>query len=150
MPLIAVLQEVNNNDAGDATASTWHKRLINTAQYNSIGLSVSNGNITLPAGVYHIRGSSPAYSVNYHVIRLADSTNTTIYVNTATNGWSSTTATIERSTIESVITFAATTTIALWHWTENAKQGNGLGFGGRVGATGANYVYAQLTLTKFA
>ena len=59
------------SQGGSFTTGAWRTRDLNTVQTNTIpGASLSNNQITLPAGTYDIFAVLPAYAVNTHIGKL--------------------------------------------------------------------------------
>ena len=65
--LIVVDQKSSGTGGGTFTSGSWVTRDINTVVYNGIdGASLNSNRITLPAGVYYVKASAPAFRVNEH------------------------------------------------------------------------------------
>ena|SRR3990167_4381050 len=64
-------EQVANTAGGTFTTGAWQTRTLNTSKTNEIsGASLAANQITLPAGVYEIEASAPAYQVSQHKARL--------------------------------------------------------------------------------
>ena len=68
----AVQQKATGVVGDNAVATTWNARPLTDVLFNSLGASLSGGNAVLPAGVYRVTASDPAYNVNGHCLRFFD------------------------------------------------------------------------------
>lgn len=150
-PRMALVQDrQNNNVSGGSSSVGWNKRIVNDKPVDFIGITLASNNFTIPAGTYHIKASAPGSGVRAHKIVLANSDRTTTYlVGTSENAPLETiSGTIvkvaNRSTIDSVVTFATSATLAIWHYTTNNAE---LGIPTNAST---DEIYTQVIITQYA
>ena len=69
--ILHVVQQKATGVAGDnCVIATWAARPFTDIVYNTLGASISAGAAVLPAGIYRVTASDPAYNVGGHCIRL--------------------------------------------------------------------------------
>jgi hypothetical protein len=146
---IAIFNETqaSGTNGGAATTGSWQKRTLNTTVVNNItGCSIASSVVTLPAGTYRVRGTSPALSVGSHKNRLQNTTaatttiaGTTQYVNTAVQS---------QSEFDVVFTIATTSNFELQHFVQTTIATNG--FGGAAGFASTSEVYSILFIQRVA
>ena len=72
-------QKPQGTNGGTFTSGAWRTRDLNTVLTNTIpGASLSNNQITLPAGKYYVEASAPSYIVSLVQLQVYDITNTSI------------------------------------------------------------------------
>lgn len=126
-------QKAQNTAGGGFTAGSWQQRDLNTADLNTIGITIGTNDFTLPPGEYRIVVSAPAMQVNLHMARLFDVTNTA-EVETGTSERSDATlATPTRSTVVAFVTITADTTYRVDHQCQTTKATNGFGIATNFG-----------------
>lgn len=70
-------QKATSTNGGAAAATTWNVRDLNTEVVDEpTACSVASNQITLAAGTYYCKISAPAFRVDYHQIRLHETTGT--------------------------------------------------------------------------
>ena len=70
-------QKAAGTQGGASTATTWHKRTLNTEVSDAGGCAeVAANQITLIAGTYYVRVTAPAFRVGAHKLRLHETTGT--------------------------------------------------------------------------
>jgi hypothetical protein len=76
--LLQVQDEKTSGTAGGTfTQGAWRTRTLNTTKTNEItGASLASNQITLPAGIYEVEASAPAYDAENHVLKLVNITDT--------------------------------------------------------------------------
>lgn len=126
----AIFSLVTNSTSGggSSTSNLYVTRVINTVQYNDIpgvSLDVSNGQITLPAGKYHIRVSSAAYNCGYTRLRLFNITNTSV-VAYGTSHFAGSGNQVQAE-LEIIYSPVATFNYIIQHYTQTSVAGNGFG-----------------------
>ena len=140
-------QQASNTNGGGFTSGSYVKRVLNTTIVNNItGCSIASSVITLPAGTYNVIANAPAFSVNAHRARLQNTTaSTTIAL--GMNAFTNQTVTdgVTNSTVNTIFTLSATSTIELQHRCETTRTVNGLG---TLCNFGDNEVYAQIQITR--
>lgn len=143
-PRITILQDQKTSGtAGGSAVTGWQKRVLNTVVIDKIGVSLSTNNFTLTSGTYHIVASSPGYNCQRHKIRLADSGNTTTYLNGSCEWVASEAQT--RTFIDSILILSSTTTLAIWHHYGSAPgASDALG----VPAGQGTEIYTMVRITK--
>ena len=146
---IAIFNETqaSGTNGGTATASTWNKRTLNTTVVNNItGCSIASSVVTLPAGTYRVRGTSPALSVGSHKNRLQ---NTTAATTTATGTSEYVNANVQSyGQFDVVFTIASTSNFELQHFVQSTVATNG--FGGSCGFASTSEVYSILFIQRVA
>jgi hypothetical protein len=115
-------------DGGDFTSGDWRKRILNTIVYNTIsGSSLSDSQITLPAGTYYMRASAPAYSVGAHQTRLYDVTGDSMITEGSSEYTPTDSGVANRSFLLSFFTIAAQKVFEFQHMCESTKNTVGMG-----------------------
>lgn len=146
--LILREEQLSGTSAGGVTGATWTKRNLNIVALNEIaGASLASNVITLPAGVYQVTATAPAYVVSGHKIRLRQTSGTAadlLYGSTEIALAASTVQTISVIT-DQRITLSGSTTLELQHWVTTTRATDGLG---HAATTGVTETYSQITITK--
>ncbi len=130
---------------GDAVGGT-NARVLNTVLTNTIsGASLSANRVTLPAGKYKVTGSVPGYAGVHHQAYLVDfSSGAILVLGTSEQAGAQSPFGQSRSLLMGEISLAATTVLAVNHWTFSGVAG-GLGVNS---ATGQNNVFSELLFEK--
>jgi len=118
----------NGTAGGTFTAGSSQIRTLNTVRTNEIsGASLSNSQVTLPAGTYYAEAKAPAFRVNQHRIQLFDFTASLVLIQgtNSLTGPSDTTATI--SPLSGRFTITSTKVIVLHHRGTTTKNVDGFG-----------------------
>jgi len=144
---IAIFNETqaSNTNGGTATTGSWQKRTLNTTVVNNItGCSIASSVVTLLAGTYRVRGTSPALSVGSHKNRLQNTTaatttatGTTEYVGTGAQSYGQ---------FDVVFTIASTSNFELQHFVQTTVATNG--FGGAAGFASTSEIYSILFIQR--
>ena len=147
---IAIFNETqaSGTQGGGATSGSFIKRTLNTTVVNNIaGCSLASSVITLGAGTYFVRATSPAYSVEKSQSRLRNTTDSTTAIvggaqapNATYFGWNDT-------SLVGYITIAATKDFELQMRVQNTRATNGLGPAANYGES---EVYAQIQIVRVA
>jgi hypothetical protein len=145
---VAYLSEVqaSNTNGGASVATTWTTRTLNTLVDNTgIVKSLASNTITLDAGTYAVRASSPQNSTNGHKCRIRNTTDgiTLVVGETAYNSTSG--SFNSPAILEGEFTLTSTKTIALQYYSVIAQGTNGLGI---ASSSGESEVYGRVILTK--
>jgi hypothetical protein len=145
---VAYLSEVqaSGTQGGASVATTWTTRTLNTLVDNTgIVKSLASNTITLDAGTYAVRASSPQNSTNGHKCRIRNTTDgiTLVVGETAYNSTSG--SFNSPATLEGEFTLTSTKTIALQYYSVIAQGTNGLGI---ASSSGESEVYGRVILTK--
>ncbi|WP_441228018.1 phage tail protein [Tardiphaga sp. 20_F10_N6_6] len=139
--------------AGASTANTFVVRVLNTVRANTItGASLLSNQITLPAGTYRIRASTPGNGVNLHNARFYNVTDAaTVIIGTSENTTSLAATPSEttqtRSHVDGRITITANNVFELRHYCQEAVPTNGLG---SAVSAGGSEVYSIVEIIKEA
>ena len=144
--LIAEDQKALGTDGGSSLAGE-NTRDINTVVYNGItGASLATNQITVPTGMFLIRADAPCYSGNMHQAYLYNVTDGA-ELKRGTSEYNYYASLVQnRSCIETVVTFSATTVLELRHYITNAKSTNGLGYSLGQGTE----VYSKIFIEQLA
>lgn len=146
---IAVLKyQLTSGTAGTATtAGAFTKILLNTIQYDSIGLNLASNQFTLPAGTYKIDGwvtSRDQAGTMLTKLNLYNATSAThlIQGSTSTNGGTAQTP-CHTDIVDGVITVAASQALQLFLYASTAANF-------MAASSGQPEVYAGVTITKIS
>lgn len=132
-----------NVDGGGSTASAWTKRTLDTEVTDNIGISLSSSVLTIPAGTYKVTGYSTHVNAAIIMLRLYDTTNSTVLVTGAVNN---TTGDNKPQPIQGYFTLSGSTDVELQYYCTNALASTGLGV--KSNANVGNNVYADLIFEK--
>ncbi len=144
---IIVDEKTQGTGGGTFTAGAWRVRDLNTELQDSIGVTVSSNEFTLPAGNYNIYVSAPAYNVERHRIRLYNVTDGTVVAyGTSAYARSGGNAVQSNSEISHNFTITSSKTFRVEHG--NEVTGTTLGFGVASNFTGAPEIYTVVDLTQ--
>ncbi len=120
-------QQPSGSEAGTPVQGN-NVRNLNTVIENSIsGASLSNKQVTLPAGSYYIRADAPAYQSGAHKLNLYN-VSSSAYSIIGTSAWNLGTSTAAQtvSRLSGILTISASTVFQLEHYINLANTG-GLG-----------------------
>lgn len=140
--------QASGTNGGTATSGSFVKRTLNTTIVNNIaGCSIASSVITLGAGTYFIRATSPAWVVEASQSRLRNTTDGTTAIiggaqwpNATYFGWNDT-------SLVGYITIAATKNFELQMRVKNTRATDGLGGAANFGES---EVYAQIQIQRVA
>ena len=71
-------QQSSGTNGGTFTSGAYHRRVLNTIVRNTIGASLADNQVTLPAGTYFAKWCCPAGQVGAHKTRLFNATDKTV------------------------------------------------------------------------
>jgi hypothetical protein len=140
--------QASGTNGGGATSGSFIKRTLNTTVVNNIaGCSIASSVITLAAGTYFIRATSPAYVVEKSQSRLRNTTDSTTAIvggtqapNATYFGWGDT-------SLVGYITIAATKNFELQMRVQNNRATDGLGPAANYGES---EIYGQIQIVRVA
>ena len=147
---VTVLRDKKGNDAagGSSTTGSFLVRDLNE-QLGDTSFCTLNGDstFTLKKGVYDITGSVPSFRSGANVMVLYDETNTAI-LHHGTQDFSNTASAYGgiRNNVNVVITLLTTTKLALRARSNDAKSGDGLGYGNIC--FGDASIFSQVSIRK--
>lgn len=114
----------SGTNGGDASASTWNTRPINTTKTNTIaGASLLSNQITLPAGDYRIKAWSIACLAGFHKLRLRDITSSTTLVVGRSNFSGS--AICTDANLVGAFTLISESDLEIQHWIQTISSAGG-------------------------
>lgn len=146
MPKYALINETqpSGTAGGTFTSGAWRTRTLNTIVNDNIGITLSNNQITLPAGTYEVDISVPAYSVAGHKARLLNITDgSTPLVGTSEYSYTTNSCTT-RSLINGSFTIPSAKVFEVQHYCNSTDSA---GFGNPVSAGGIE-IYTQVQIRK--
>ena len=146
--IIVADQKPDGTAGGSSVANVWTTRVLNTVLFNSIsGASLGSNAVTLPAGTYLVRGSSPigVSGETNHSSRLRDVTNNVTLVNGSSEFADA--GAVTRSEVSGSFVLAGSAAVALQYWADIARATNGLG---NAVPNGEVEVYGQLEIRRVA
>lgn len=140
-------QKAANTAGGTFTSGSWQTRDLNTVVTNTItGASLASNQITLPAGIYDVEASAPAYAVGQHKAKLMVSAGADLLIGTS-EYIDASDPTMSRSLVRGRIVLAAETVLELRHRCAVTAATNGFG-------TPSNFavieVYSDVLIRKVA
>jgi len=147
-PLITIIQDDKpSGTPGGLPISGFNKRTLNTIVVDNIGVNLSNNNVTLPIGTYHISASAPAVQTNTHRVSLSNITDNSIALRGTSEQIPGNITACTRSFINQILVVPSVKTFCLTHYIEttNASAG-GLGMSTGDGLTNT---YSQIQISKF-
>lgn len=155
--VIALVKEQRPNNTASNTpkvSGAENKRDLNTVVYDGIGISLSSGQVTLPAGTYLIVASSPCTGVNSNKTRLRNVTdNTTVALGSsgAATDIGSYYFMPNRSWVWAHFTISSAKAIEVLHFISgSAASGADKGDMGTPAGNGQIEVYADMFIWKMA
>jgi len=152
-------QKTTGTQGGSSTAGV-QTRTLNTVVSNTInGASLASNQITLPAGIYRVQASAPAFDSNQHQIALYNVTDSAYSLtgtteNTTSHSVESTGPTFNpvgtRSMIDGIISISATKVFQINHGIQFAVADYGLGQCGITSPSIAmtHEVYTRVSICK--
>jgi hypothetical protein len=144
-PLMMIVadEKPQGTNGGTFTNGAWRTRDLNVIRENNIpGAGLSENQITLPAGKYHVIGSAPGHYVNIHVGRLQNITLGQTLIN-GTNELAGGDGTQTRTKLEGIISIPASV-IEIQHYCQTSCSTNGFG----KATSYATEVYSLITFIK--
>lgn len=140
-------QQAQNTSGGTFTSGAWRTRVLNTevSDVGGYGTLASN-QITLAAGTYYIRATTPAFAVEVHQTRLQNVTDGSTVL-TGTPGYTASgvgAVAVTHSFVSGIFTIAASKALELQHQCSSTKTTNGFG----VAANFTTEVYTVVELWK--
>lgn len=144
---IAVDEKAQNVGGGTCTSGSWITRDLNTVRMNTIpGASLSSNQISLPAGTYVVRASSPGYRVDRFKARLYNVTDSEVAIEgTAIYGAASDGTVVPTSHIVGQLVLTGTKVVRVEFRCFTSRSDNGLGVASNVGGP---EVYTTIDITK--
>lgn len=138
---------------GSTTANLYVTRSLNTVDYNDIvgaSLNTGTGQVTLPAGKYHIRIRGSAYNCGFNRLRLFNLT-TTAPVAYGMSHFAGSNMQVD-AVIDTIYTPTTTATYIVQHWAQQTVTGNGFGVYNAQHASGylSTNLYMQMHVDKLA
>jgi len=135
-------QKTNGTPGGTQITGSYVNRTLNTIIINTINLTLSNNQFTLPIGTYRIEASAPGYECNRTKIRLQNITdNTTISLGTSCYANTNT----QTSKINSIFSIDLSKTFTIQQYFENSISSL---TGGVETSNGDVEVYTRVFITK--
>ena len=134
--------------AGGASALGANTRVLNASVINTItGASLAANQITLPAGVYRVRGSAPSHGANRHKGYLFNVTAGALSIAGSSEFNTSASGVSTSSTFNGSVTLAAAAVFEVRQYIQTAVAGNGLGVETNDAAAGVE-IYTQIWIEK--
>lgn len=137
-------QKSSGTAGGTATSGSFQTRTLNTLKGDSSFVALSSNQFTMPAGSYIIDWSAPVYSVDGHISRLANITDSiyeygqTQYANQASAGGNA-------SAGSAIISITSQKTFEIQHRVLTTQSINGFGVSPSFGVT---QVYTKVKIKK--
>ena len=143
-----VRDEKSVGSNGGSSSAGINTRILNTVVTNTIvGASLSSNQITLPAGTYRIKGSSPAFNSNQFKTFLYNVTTSSLLL-AGTSEYNIASGDIQtRSQLSGQIIISAESAIEFRMYITSAKLSNGLGVTTNTSAGGIE-VYTTIEIEK--
>lgn len=131
---------------GTFTSGSFQTRDLNTIRTNEIaGSSLSSNAITLPVGVYWIVARAPAYQVNQHQIRIANTSGSNVDI-TGERGAATAAGVTTHVVAEGRATLTEETVIELTHICQTTVATTGFGVGSV--SFGIGNIYSSIKIWK--
>jgi hypothetical protein len=136
-------QKTKGTDGGTFTTGAWRTRDLNTEQSDTGGhASVASNQITLASGTYICRIIAPAFSVNEHVAKLYNITDTAdVLIGTSAYARQSTGLGFSHSIISGKFTISGSKVLEVQHISANTISTNG--FGTQTNLAAETYTVAE-------
>ena len=136
----------------DLVSNTWSKRTLNTIVHNDFAnLSLSNSQITLPAGTYYIEAWAPSYKVRDNRLRIYDNTSASeLLRGQNVSATSSGGNTVITARLQGVISVPVSSVIELQHISSQSVSNPTDGGGRACNITDTNEVYAEVMISNYA
>lgn len=132
--------------SGGTSSAGSNIRTLNTSVVNNIsGCSLSSNQVTLAAGTYYVRASSPASKGSRHRITLYNTSTSTTDLIGSSEFCDAGNFTVTSSTINNLLTVAATHVFELRHYIQAGSASTGLGLSTNDGLV---EVYSQLEIWR--
>ena len=139
-------EKPSTSEGGTFTSGAWRTRDLNTVVINTIpDASLTNNQVTLPAGTYDLYAIAPAYRVDGHkavIYNVTTGENIAIgtpqYMNTSFHG-------VTWSTIIKRVTFTESTILELRHRAGTTQSSNGFGVNYNEGSVS---IYSILNIRR--
>ena len=145
-------QKTQGTQGGTFTSGAWQTRDLNTVLTNTItGASLSNNQITLPAGKYYIEASAPGRGVLNHKARLYNNTDSSQLLlgrQHQSHRVSSGSVSSTDSIVVGIFQINAEKNIILHHYCTSAESDAGFGFGGATNISGIEEVYSDIRIWR--
>jgi hypothetical protein len=136
----------SGTSGGTFTSGAWRTRTLNTIVSDNVGITLSNNQVTLPAGEYLIEADAPAIGVYSHKIRLQNITDATTTA-LGTSEYSASTDSIStRSQLLIYVTLSSPKVFEIQHRCSTTSA-NAAGLGA-AGAFGVSEIYARVKIQK--
>lgn len=117
----------NGTNGGGFTSGAWQTRTLNTISSDTAGISsLSSNQLTLPAGTYRCHIVAPGYSVNDHVVRLRNITDS-VTIAEGITGRSNSSSVIDKSILSYKFTISKSTVFEVQHQCETTNATDGFG-----------------------
>lgn len=141
-------EKTSGSNGGTATSGSYQTRSLNTVLDNSItGATLASNQITLPAGVYDIDGSAPAYSTDMHQTQIYNVTGAaSLFYGTTEYAFGGSSA-LSRSVFRGRIVLTATTVITVRHRVGTTRSTDGWGL---PASFGVPEVFTEISIRKVA
>ena len=142
----ALIEDVKSTgtNGGKFSSGAWRTRDLNTLNdYDSIGISLSSDEFTLPAGKYYIYASAPACDVNNHQARLYNVSDSTV-AKIGRNARTTSDGVCTRSDIVYYVTLVSSKTFRVEHRCEITENNDGFGNANGFG----NQIYTTVEIMK--
>lgn len=144
--MTVVDEKPSGTSGGSSAAGAFATRALNTIRANTIpGASLSANVVTLPAGIYRVYGSAPAFGVGGHKARLFNTLAGSL-VFLGTSEQSSGTSVSSRSVISGQFSVSASASFRIDHWAAFASSASD--FGPPTGIAGLAEVYTEINFIK--
>lgn len=126
--MLVVDEKPDGTPGGTFATGAWRTRDLNTVRYNTIhGAYLDSNQVHLPAGVYYVEGSAPAFRVYNHRCVLYNVTRNYVVL-TGTSAWGDKKyGAVTRSFLRGVIAVGENTVLEVRHHCFNTKDGDGFG-----------------------
>lgn len=148
-------QKAQGTAGGAFTSGAWRTRDLNTVLVNNIsGASLAGNQITLPAGMYYVEASAPAYSdTNGYIERhqailhnITDSTTLLVGMQASLYRWATGSVLSNRSYVSGVFQILEQKVVALLHRCTVSGPTNGFGQNGNF----TTEVYSDVKIWEVA
>lgn len=139
-------QKPTGTDGGSFTSGAWQTRDLNTVLTdNIVGASLALNQISLPAGIYEVDISAPAYRVDRHSIRLQNISDSLTILSGTSEFNGSGTAVQTRSIIKETFSITSAKIIEIQHRCVTTNIDDG--FGSNTGFA-AHETYTDVSIEK--
>lgn len=135
----------SGQDGGTATAGSFNTRLLNNSTISMTGCSLSNNQITLPAGTYFCTGFAPSRDVDGNKARLQNITNGSTLILGSTALCADAYSGFSESWMLGVFVLTGTKVLEVQHRVTTTKTTFGLG--GQV-SFGVEEIFTQIQFLK--